>query len=148
MLFKYVVVAAALAVPAFAGSVKVPASKKPKSTVYTKTTVTSTCESESVLPEPTTTIIVCEECEGGYTTSICYPDVTVTVTACNTCLEPTSTECTTAATISPVPVVPSSSICTTTTAATTANVWVSGAERNGVAFAGVVGVAALAALLM
>jgi hypothetical protein len=146
MLFKYVVVAAALAVPAFAGSVKIPASKKPKSTVHTKTTVTSTCESESA--EPTITIIECAECEGGYTTSTCYPDVTITVTACNTCLEPTTTPCTTSAIITPVPVVPaSSSICTTTTAKTVP-VWVSGAERNGVAFAGVVGVAAIAALLM
>jgi hypothetical protein len=146
MLFKYVVVAAALAVPAFAGSVKIPASKKPKSTVHTKTTVTSTCESESA--EPTITIIECAECEGGYTTSTCYPDVTITVTACNTCLEPTTTPCTTAAIITPVPVVPaSSSICTTTTAKTVP-VWVSGASRNGVAFAGVVGVAAIAALLM
>jgi hypothetical protein len=111
------------------------------------------CEAKAE-PTLTVTVIECSSCEGGYTTSTCYPDVTVTVTACNTCL--TSSECTTSPTstcttsVAPVPVYPSSSICTTTApvVSPTMPVWYSGANRAHVAYGGLVGIVAVAAFML
>ena len=94
------------------------------------------CEHKGAAP-PTLTVVKCDECEGGYTTSTCCPDVTVTVTACNTGLTSAATS------VSQVPFQPSSSICTTSIP-----VWYSGAQRSQMAYAGSVGVIAIAAFIL
>ena len=103
-------------------------SMKPKSTVTKMTTYTSTvttsdsgkchpcttcsiyvcvgdgckvCDECEYAAPPTLTVVKCDECEGGYTTSTCCPDVTVTVTACNTGLTSAATS------VSQVPFQPS-----------------------------------------
>ena len=90
---------------------------------------------------PTITIVECAACEGGYTTSTCYPDVTTTITACNTCVTPVTTKkpapvttpaCTTCV-VSPVPTLP---------------IFISGAQRTQMAYAGLVGVVAIAAFML
>jgi len=129
------------------------AGKKPKSIIRMETSVTfpaSYCEeckktktkTYKPAPKPTITIIECKECEGGYATSTCYPDITVTVTGCNTCLRPTAPF-----TVLVVPA-PASSLCTTTSAKPTIPIWVSGAERTHVAFAGAIGAVVIAALMI
>jgi hypothetical protein len=105
------------------------------------------CEKKA-LPTLTVTVIECSSCEGGYTTSTCYPDVTVTVTACNTCITSPTSTCTTS--VAPVPVYPSSSICTTTApvVSPTMPIWYSGANRAHVAYGGLVGIVAVAAFML
>src|SRR5579871_2078669 len=117
-------------------------------------------------PAPTITIIECAECEGGYKTSTCYPDVTTTITACNTCktpVKPTTSPCTTPVVpvttpcttpVVPVttpcttPVVPVTTPCTTTKAVPTLPIFVSGAERAHIAYGALVGAVAIAAFML
>ena len=121
------------------------AGKKPKSTISTYCEECEKTETKSynAPPKPTITIIECKECEDGYTTSTCYPDFTVTVTACDTCLQPT-TPCT----VPVVPPPPTSSICRTAGPTPPMPIWVSGAGRTHIAFAGTIGVVAMAALMI
>jgi len=99
---------------------------------------------------PIVTVIECAACEGGYSTSTCYPDVTTTITACSSCISPvpvvpasTSSCTTTAAPV--VPIVPASSA---PVAPTSMPVFYSGAGRTHVAYAGFVSVVAIVAFLL
>lgn len=100
-------------------------------------------------PIPTITVVECAACEGGYTTSTCYPDVTTTVTACNSCVTPVTPVVPVVKTTTPVaPVVktttPACSTCTTPALP----IFYSGAQRTQVAYAGLVGIVAMAAFML
>jgi hypothetical protein len=103
------------------------------------------CEHKKVVPVPTVTIVECAACEGGYTTSTCYPDVTTTITACNTCVTPVTTK-------KPAPV--TTPVCDTCVvspvvpASPTMPIFYSGAQRTQIAYAGLVGVVAIAAFML
>jgi hypothetical protein len=106
------------------------------------------CEHKKA-PIPTITIVECAACEGGYTTSTCYPDVTTTITACNTCITPVVPVV--PVTTPVVPVIPATtSVCATCVVPPkpTLPVFISGAERNQIAYAGLVGVVAMAAFML
>ena len=106
------------------------------------------CEHKKA-PIPTITVVECAACEGGYTTSTCYPDVTTTITACNTCVTPvTPVVPVVVKTTTPVaPVVKTTTPCSTCTTPALP-IFYSGAQRTQVAYAGLVGIVAMAAFML